>query len=148
MFGIMAYIPVCHMIDRPIYSLINLKRDVRDARHSQYYKLSEYIENFREGEEDELIDPIANLRFSEPADASAVSSEASRDELVVEPNQNRENSLFVGLKGKKVDATGNDDLDSRDATRVGTDIRNSSNAARFTKEFDLDKIEEESVKEQ
>jgi hypothetical protein len=47
MFGTTAYIPLVMFIDRPIYALLNLKKDVRDARHSQYYKLSDYLENFK-----------------------------------------------------------------------------------------------------
>ena len=48
MFGCIAYVPVCLLIDRPIYALINLKKDIKDARHSQYYNIKEYISNFKE----------------------------------------------------------------------------------------------------
>ena len=71
MFGSMAYIPLGMFIDRPIYALLNLKKDVRDARHSQYYKLSEYLENFRPQIEDEVADPLVTLRLAEgDADSS------------------------------------------------------------------------------
>jgi len=50
----------------------------------------------------------------------------------VEANKNRDNSLFVGLKGKKVDKdpdnlSNSERDDDREATRVGTDIRATNN---------------------
>jgi len=34
MFGCIAYVPICLLIDRPILALINLQKDIKDARHS------------------------------------------------------------------------------------------------------------------
>ena len=50
----------------------------------------------------------------------------------MEANKNRDNSLFVGLKGKKVDKdpdnlSNSERDDDREATRVGTDIRATNN---------------------
>jgi len=52
-FGGVIYLPICMFIDRPIYAILNMKKDARDARHSQYYKISEYMKNFKEGHVDE-----------------------------------------------------------------------------------------------
>jgi hypothetical protein len=62
MFGMIVFIPVCMFIDRPIYAYLNLKRDLRDARHSQYYKIGDYIQNFiqDENENDQIVDPYEN----------------------------------------------------------------------------------------
>ena len=35
-----------HWVDRPIYAMINLKNDVRDAEESKYYRINKYLTLF------------------------------------------------------------------------------------------------------
>lgn len=46
-FGILLFMAICNVVDRPIYAMINLNGDVKDADNSVDYKLKEYIENFK-----------------------------------------------------------------------------------------------------
>jgi len=48
LFGIMGYYLLLVPIDRPIAALINLKKDISDAKTSIFYKIGDYIENFKE----------------------------------------------------------------------------------------------------
>ena len=54
-FGALLYMAACNIVDRPIYALINLKDDVRDAMNSVDYNIKEYIENFKS------IDMVENV---------------------------------------------------------------------------------------
>ena len=140
MFGTIVFIPICLMIDRPIYSLLNLKRDIKDAEKSQYYKLTEYMQNFKEVAED--TDPLTYL---------ATFREAKVEEIIVEvPADNRDASIFQNLKGGKKVQEGLGDS-GREATRAATNPRDTSardssskQEVRFTKEFDLDQVSEKS----
>lgn len=101
MFGAMVYIPVCMFVDKPLQAMLNLKQDIKDANRSQYYKIHEYMDNFREEQLDEpLIDPVA----------AQIRLQSDQPEIVdTEPSQ-RENSLFQGLaKGKDPRPTELDD---------------------------------------
>jgi len=46
-FGFMIYIPLCLFIDRPIYAMLNLTRDIKEAESHEDYKLIDYLDNFR-----------------------------------------------------------------------------------------------------
>jgi hypothetical protein len=48
-FGIILYMTVMLWVDRPIYAMINLSRDVEEAQRSTEYKITSYI-NFFKGE--------------------------------------------------------------------------------------------------
>lgn len=46
-FGVVVYM-VLLPTDRPVYAFRHLQRDLRDAQMSRFYKLQEYLENFKE----------------------------------------------------------------------------------------------------
>jgi len=46
-FGMSVYAVLIIPIDTPILSLINLKRDLSDAQDSYFYRLNEYLDNFK-----------------------------------------------------------------------------------------------------
>lgn len=48
LFGFTLYFVFVLPVDRPIQAFINLKEDIRDAKQSKYYKIQDYLENFRE----------------------------------------------------------------------------------------------------
>jgi hypothetical protein len=56
-FGAAVYVPLCLFIDRPIYAWLNMERDVKEAESHKYYKLVDYLDNFRNEflTEDEMI---------------------------------------------------------------------------------------------
>jgi hypothetical protein len=45
-FGLLLNLTLIHWIDRPIYAMINLKNDVRDAEESKYYRINKYLTLF------------------------------------------------------------------------------------------------------
>jgi hypothetical protein len=46
-FGMSVYSVLVMPIDTPILSLINLKRDLHDAQDSLFYRLNDYLQNFK-----------------------------------------------------------------------------------------------------
>jgi hypothetical protein len=57
-FGMTIFMSVCNIVDRPIYALINLKGDVKDAENSVDYNIKEYVENFKSID---MMDSVATL---------------------------------------------------------------------------------------
>ena len=51
-FGSLLFIPTAMFVDRPIYALLNLKKDIKDAERHKDYNLIDYLDNFRP----ELVD--------------------------------------------------------------------------------------------
>jgi hypothetical protein len=46
-FGLMLNMTIVHWVDRPIYALINLKKDIKDAEESIQYRLDMYLYLFK-----------------------------------------------------------------------------------------------------
>lgn len=46
-FGFVLFIPTAMFVDRPIYAMLNLKRDIKDAERHKDYNLMDYLDNFR-----------------------------------------------------------------------------------------------------
>lgn len=46
-FGLLLNMTIIHWVDRPIYAMINLKDDVRDAEESKYYRINKYLTLFK-----------------------------------------------------------------------------------------------------
>jgi len=46
-FGFGLCIPTLMFIDKPIYAMLNLKRDIKDAIRHKDYNLMDYLDNFR-----------------------------------------------------------------------------------------------------
>ena len=69
-FGLLLNLTLIHWIDRPIYALINLKNDVRDAEESKYYRINKYLSLF-----------MGQNNMSGQERMSQVSQEVSNDEI-------------------------------------------------------------------
>lgn len=59
-FGATLYNFIIMVVDRPFYSIKNLKRDVKDAKQSQFYNLKDYLENFREEQLESVYEQQTN----------------------------------------------------------------------------------------
>ena len=46
-FGFILFIPTAMFVDRPIYAMLNLKKDIKDAERHKDYNLGDYLDNFR-----------------------------------------------------------------------------------------------------
>lgn len=46
-FGLLLNLTIVHWIDRPIYALYNLKKDIKDAEESREYRLNKYLTLFK-----------------------------------------------------------------------------------------------------
>jgi hypothetical protein len=91
-FGLVLNMTVVHWIDRPIYALLNIKKDIKDAEENREYRLNKYLALFKgqvefvpnssvvsetdEILQEQLIDrDLKKARF----DSGAMGSDAARD---------------------------------------------------------------------
>ena len=76
-FGSFVYIPICLFIDRPIYALLNLKRDVEEAVFHEHYKLVDYLDNFRHSHQtnDQVIHSRLAVAYGERIKAKSGKTE-------------------------------------------------------------------------
>lgn len=88
--------------DRPIQAFLNLKKDIRDAHHSKFYRLADYLPNFRE--EDGV-----NLMQTVPKE----------EEAFLAPDLRQTDGLFNNLKGKREDSQAGNIKVQRDTRLTG-----------------------------
>mmetsp|Transcript_22992 Transcript_22992/g.35518 ORF Transcript_22992/g.35518 Transcript_22992/m.35518 type:complete len:343 (+) Transcript_22992:1532-2560(+) len=92
-FGMALTMFVANPIDRPIISLINLKRDIRDAERSQYYKITDYVENFKDGN---LFDEVQVSQQIDSPRLVNVYRASSGQRETQEPDEEEEEVLVAG----------------------------------------------------
>ena len=129
-FSLMLYIPVCMIIDRPIYALMSLKEDKLDARNHQYYQLKDYLENFKELPNESVP---SNMRIS--------SNPSQLDHFGYEAEE-RDRVPLIKAKYEDRGST----MAERDTTASHGELLRGTKAsekARFTREFNLEQITEE-----
>lgn len=154
MFGMMLFQPICLFVDKPIQAMLNLKRDIKDTKYSQYYKIDSYIKNFM-NEEDSEEDEFAENDLPLSENDKQVDDRQTLGAILT---NNRDNSMPVvataGIPTKGDPLKDNLDVPSSDrdgtqgrgtaaTSRQGTAARGTDGEQpRFTRLNDLDQIEE------